>query len=101
MEDKSRPFDRNRLYSRAEIANLLGGGTVQSYMPTKGTRVLAGCFRTEVNPDAPRIVLVGIGPRIERAARLLMEQKEPIPVFLKRASKAYEYVGFWRAIGLL
>jgi hypothetical protein len=100
MEDKPQGIERNRLYTRAEIHQLIGGGTTQSYLPSKGNEILAGCFRTELNPQAPGIVLVGKGPRIERAAELLTEQGNPVPVFLKRMSAEWEYVGHWRAIKL-
>jgi hypothetical protein len=93
-------IERNRLYTRTEIRGLVGGGGVMEYLPSRGNEILAGCFRTELNPEAPRIVLVGKGPRIERAAELLVEQGNPVPVFLKRSVNEWEYVGHWRAIKL-
>jgi hypothetical protein len=46
-----------------------------------------------MNPDAPNIILAGTGEGIEGAADLLSAQRTPIPVFLKRGSGQWEYVG--------
>jgi hypothetical protein len=93
-------LEMGRRYSRTEIRRLVGGGGLLDYLPSKGNQILAGCFRTDLNPEAPRVVLVGIGPRIERAAELLVEQGASIPVFLKRFTNEWEYAGSWRATRL-
>jgi hypothetical protein len=100
MEQDAQGIERNRLYTRPEIRRLVGGGGVMDYLPSKKNEILAGCFRTDYNPKAPDVVLVGKGPRIEGAAERLMEQGTPIPVFLKRHFNEWEYVGHWRATKL-
>lgn len=58
--------------------------------------MVCACVRTDSNPEAPRVILPGIGPEIERWAELFAQQGEPVPVFLKRAVNAWEYVGDYR-----
>lgn len=82
-------------YTRTQIQQQLGGG-VQSYLPNRNGRVTCGCFGMDLNPRAPREVLVGSGPRIKESARMLVRQGGPIPVFVKRASNAWEYMGRFR-----
>ena len=56
---------------------------------------MCACLRTEpdYNPEAPRVILAGRGPIIEESAAALIGQQGPIPVYLKRGSNAWEYVG--------
>jgi hypothetical protein len=91
-------FRLNQTYSRAEIHNLLGGGGIQEYLPSKEGRIVAGCFVPDLNPHAPERVYVGSGPRIISQAKLAVLQKRPIPCFLKRATKEHVYVGIYRAV---
>lgn len=85
-------FERGSTYSRNEIHALIGGGT-QDYLPHKNGRVVCGCFKPELQPEVPGIVLSGVGPGIERWARVFREQRDPVPIFLKRAINRWEYVG--------
>ena len=57
---------------------------------------MCDCFRTDTNPNAPDIILPGNGPDIKKWARVYREQKHPIPVFIKRESNAWEYVGDYK-----
>jgi len=57
-------------YTRSQINAALGGG-VQAYLPTKDGRVVCGTFRLNTNPDAPRVVLPGFGPRSRGLLRSL------------------------------
>ncbi|MDQ3347491.1 MAG: hypothetical protein M3545_05940 [Acidobacteriota bacterium] len=82
-------------YTRSQINAALGGG-VQAYLPTKDGRVVCGTFRLNTNPDAPRVVLPGFGPQIERTAALFASQAECVPIFIKRATNAWEFVGHYR-----
>lgn len=85
-------FEVGVSYTREEIHGRVGG-SVEAYLPNVGGRVVAACLRTDTNPDAPAVILPGIGPEIERAADLLAAQREPVPTFLKRGTGAWEYVG--------
>ena len=87
-------FTLGRSYTRAEIHEVVGGG-VQEFLPNKAGRVVGACLRIDTNPDAPAVVLPGSGPGIERAAELLVQQRSPVPTFLKRSVGEWEYVGLF------
>jgi len=90
------PFQLARHYTRREIHDALGGN-VEDYLPTKDGRVVCGAFRTEdANPDAPMVILPGFGPRIEKNADLFASQGTGIPIFLKRGTNKWQYVGDFR-----
>lgn len=84
-----------RLYTRREIADALGGG-VQDYLPHHDGRVVGVCVLPELNPDAPAVILAGTGPDIIRWGDVFAAQREFVPVFLKRATNAWQYVGRYR-----
>lgn len=85
-------------YTREEIHNALGGET-QHYLPTVGGCVVCGCFRSDTNPDAPDVVLAGSGPVIRQKAHQFCRQRAAVPIFIKRASGAWEYVGDYQVTG--
>jgi hypothetical protein len=89
---------RGEQYTREEIAATHGGSVVE-YLPRAGGRVVCACLRTDpdYNPEAPRVILAGRGRDIEESAAILAEQEGPIPVYLKRAINAWEYVGGYEA----
>lgn len=92
--DMQGPFKEGQIYSRDTISAVLGGdGT--SYLPSKNMKTVCACIQPELNPDAPRIILPGCGPKIEQQAIILKHTKGPIPCFLKRMTGAWEYVGEW------
>ncbi|WP_185244662.1 hypothetical protein [Citrifermentans bremense] len=93
-------FKEGTKYTRAEI-NAVLGGSVQSYLPTKGGEVVAACLTDKYNPNAPKVILVGQGPIIESAGKMLGQQLSPIPIFMKRAVNAWEYVGRYKALRYL
>lgn len=82
------------LYSREEISRMLGGSS-WTYLPRDRGEVVSGCFRTDLNPKAPDEILVGYGKLRISSAKRLVEQNTPIPVFLHRASKQWEFVGYY------
>jgi len=65
-----------------------------------GGRVVAGCFRSDLNPGAPEVVLPGKGDKIEKSAEILAAQADSIPVFLKDTTNRWRYVGDYRCVGL-
>lgn len=91
-------FVIGQTYSRAELHALLGGGSMQSYLPSKNGVVLAGCFGQRLNPKAPDEVYVGSGPKIISGAERAVQQKRSIPCFLKDGSKAFRYVGHYQPV---
>lgn len=88
---------RGHTYTREQIRDLVGGGGLQTYLPTVQGRVVCACLRLDTNPDAPRVLLPGFGVRRQSSAESLRSAREAIPVFLKRAIGAWEYVGHHRA----
>jgi hypothetical protein len=46
--------------------------------------------------DAPAIILPGRGPIIEESGNRFAEQREFVPVFLKRETNAWQHVGDYR-----
>ena len=72
---------------------------MQTFLPFSKGRVVAACLTPRLNPQAPRRILVGDGPKILMAARLLAAQREQIPVFLKRGVGSWEFVGQYVVAG--
>jgi len=72
------------------------GGSLQSYPPTVEGQVVCACLRTDTNPDAPEIILVGSDPIIQQSAEALLSQRSVIPVFLRREAAKWEFVGHFR-----
>jgi hypothetical protein len=70
-------------YGRTELHNEVGGGNRQAYLLTHEKRVLAACLDPKLNPEAPRVILVGGRPNVSAWGQWLAAQKEPIHVFLK------------------
>jgi hypothetical protein len=94
------PFELGQIYSRQEINSALGvsgGRSAQSYLPQVGEKVVCGCFSPDVNPELPLLkVLVGHGSGIVGPAMIFENQRHYIPVFIKRGTKKYEYVGDYK-----
>jgi hypothetical protein len=92
-------------YTREQISDLLGG-SIQAYLPVAGGKVVCGCFNKRDNPNAPEEVLFGTAGAsigINRGADLAFEQGqagEAIPVFLKRGTNDWIYLGEYLCIGL-
>ncbi len=86
-------FRPRGMYTRDEIHEKLGGGSKQSYLPNRDGVVLCACLRADTNPGAPSVILPGNGPEIMRSAEMLCSQKGAVPVFIKRGSGSWEYVG--------
>ena len=79
-------------YTRKQIHAQVRG-SIQSYLPHIGGRVVAACLRLDTNPEAPNVILAGMGDDIEHAAELLCAQHVPVPTFLKRDTGKWEYKG--------
>lgn len=85
-------------YTRNEIHELVGGGSIQSYLPHADGKILCGCFDPNLNQRAPREIDVGEGRDVLKYAQLLSESGSAIPVFLKQATNAWEFAGDFRAV---
>jgi hypothetical protein len=97
-QDHTASFTIGQYYTRKQIQHTLGGG-IQSYLPHVNGRVVCGCFTSKLNPSAPYEVLVGAAPDVVKYAKVLANQAEAIPVFMKQSSNHWEYIGLYRAIG--
>jgi len=82
-------------YTRDQIRAVVGGGTGDA-LPHRDGTVVAGCFRPDLNPDAPDMVLPGSGPQARHWAEQFSRQTEPVPVFLKIGTDRWCYVGRYR-----
>ena len=89
-------FALGQTYSRAKIQRILGGNENECLPHVHGL-VICGRFNLKRHPEAPDIITVGDTFVIQRGARLFCAQKQPIPVFIWRDKKAWEYVGHYRA----
>lgn len=85
-------FELGRCYPRWQIQHLLGGSGGE-FLPNIDGKVVAACITRQFNPDAPKIILAGSGPKQLRSAHLFCDQTEPVPVFIKVRPNAWEYVG--------
>jgi hypothetical protein len=85
-------FKKGRPYTREFINEQLGGGMVD-YLPHNDGRVLCGCFRKDFNPNAPDVVLVGKGKKIEHYAAVFCNQEVDVPIFIKYRSNEWVYMG--------
>jgi hypothetical protein len=88
----SSDFAFGQTYTRAQIRAALGGD-LWSFFPHRDGRVVCGCFRPDLNPDAPDVILPGRGPAIERWAHVFATQRGFIPCFVKEDTDAWEYMG--------
>ena len=92
-------FTKGTCYTRGEISKALGGGT-HDFLPHNNKSVVCGCFRKDLNPNAPYEVLPGKGVNVRRWADHLgtAQKNQAIPIFIKKAAKQWEFVGPWRCV---
>lgn len=99
-------FTVGQKYTRWEIQEELGG-EYQIYLPQVNGRIVAGCFRMRLNPDAPREIQVGDAPKVVKKAETLSKQENKrIPVFIWQKNspepvRAWEYQGMYEFSELL
>ena len=104
MGSPSRPdrFVAHRSYTTDEIRDAIGG-EIESYLPSKGGRIVCGRFNLDLNPRAPLIVLPGNGPVIMQRARDVVRQcgdGSSIPVFTRGRERRWTFRGRYRALSL-
>jgi hypothetical protein len=86
-----------RRYDRDEIHEMFGGSK-QSALPFNNGVPVCGCYTPEMNPNAPEVILVGVGKYKEHYSQMAAEQNMTLPIFLKRAVNEFEFMGYYRAI---
>jgi hypothetical protein len=79
----------------AELAQRTAGG--DNYIRTKDGEVKGLALRLDLNEQAPDIVVVGKGPRIEARAKLFLNSGASVPTYVKRGTNAWELIGQYRA----
>lgn len=82
----------------AQLKEATAGG--DSYIRTKNNEVRGLALKKELNPNAPDVVLVGQGPRIQRSAELFAEQGRAVPTYIKNDVDDWEFFGHYRAAKL-
>ncbi|MCD4505038.1 hypothetical protein LQR30_13105 [Chromobacterium piscinae] len=88
-------FEKGKSYTREEIHAAVGGNK-HSYLPRYKGRVVAGCLRPDLNPDAPEVILCNSCPPERAAGEQLASQGGEIPVFLKQGADSWTYQGLFR-----
>jgi hypothetical protein len=83
----------NKTYTRQQIQELVGGGSVHDYLPNKEGLVLCACLSQEYDPRGQQVILVGQGPGVQQAGAFFCSQSAAVPVFLKKVANLWEYVG--------
>jgi hypothetical protein len=91
-------FEINKAYTRQEICDRVGGGSVHDYLPNKDGAVLCACLSQVYDPKEPQVILVGRGPGVEQQARMLCAQVFAVPVFYKKMANLWEYTGNFKVL---
>jgi hypothetical protein len=89
-------ISKTKIYTKAEVDRLTAGG--DSYIRTKDNEVKGIAITREKNPEAPKIIVVGVGPKIKAQAELLAETAHAIPTFVKLGVDQWQYRGDFRVI---
>lgn len=90
-------FEVGKDYSRETIHSICGGSK-QAFLPVKRGKVVAACLRPDLNPQAPEVIVCDGGAAARAAGRTLARQTDAIPVFIKRESDSFRYVGQFAVI---
>ncbi|WP_052464662.1 hypothetical protein [Geoalkalibacter subterraneus] len=88
-------LQKGNSYTRTDINRILGGG-IQEYLPHMDGQVVCACLKESMNPGIPDVILVGEGVNVVRYAKVFASQKQFVPVFIKRESNEWIYVGNYR-----
>ena len=91
-------FELGKTYTRQQIQERVGGGSVHNYLPNKDNKVLCACLSQEYNPRAPQVILVGQGLSVRHEAELFCGQLTAVPVFFKKVANFWEYVGNFKVL---
>jgi hypothetical protein len=90
-------FQVGKTYTRQEIREFVGGGSVHDYLPNKDGVVLCACLSQEYDPQGKQVILVGRGPLVQQEGELFCAQSTSVPVFFKKQANLWEYAGNFRA----
>ncbi len=90
-------FKSGMRYTRNDIHDQLGGSKV-SCLPVKDGMIVAACLLKSFSPEAPQVMLCGVGPRTTPASEQLTQHKGPLPIFIKQAPNQWEYAGRFEVV---
>ena len=79
-------------YTRGEIHAQLGGSRV-SCLPIKNGVIIAACLSKKFSPQAPEVMLCGIGARTSLVSELFTRQTDAVPLFIKQSPSRWQYRG--------
>jgi hypothetical protein len=91
-------FEKGACYTRQQISDRVGGGSLQNAMPNKDGRVLCVCLSQMWDAGSPEVVLVGAGPAVQKEAGMFCAQNAPVPFFCKKVANLWEYVGDYKPV---
>ena len=87
-------FEINKNYTR-EFIHQVCGGNKQAFLPMKNGKVVAACLRTDLNPQAPEVIICNSSASANAAGRTLSGQRDAIPVFIKTQTDSYRFAGLF------
>lgn len=90
------PIQLHQVINTAKLAEHTAGGV--DFIRTRAGMVRGITIRLDLSPDAPEIILVGMGKQRQQRARLYFESAISVPAFFKRGGDAWEYIGNYRAV---
>ncbi len=90
-------FKPGTLYSRKDIHDQLGGSKV-SCLPMKDGAIVAACLLKSFSPEAPQVMLCGVGSRTTPVSEQLTRHLTPLPIFIKQAANQWEYAGMFEVV---
>ncbi|MGF6843294.1 hypothetical protein QF001_007189 [Paraburkholderia youngii] len=87
-------FELNKEYTREAIHSVCGGSK-QAFLPAKNGGIVAACLRTDLNPQAPHVIICDGSASARAAGRTLAAQRNAIPVFIKIEVDSFRFVGLF------
>jgi hypothetical protein len=91
-------FIIGQTYTRQQICEEVGGGSVHDYLPNKDGTVLCACLSQEYGADIPAVILVGQGPGVQQQAEMFFRQAAAVPLFYKKMANQWEYAGYFKPV---
>ena len=89
-------FEKGKSYTRKDISDKIRGG-IQDCLPHFDNEVVAICMRQDLNPNAPKIMLVGKGRDKIKYSEILCGQTKAVPIFIKNAVNDWKCQGYYKA----
>jgi hypothetical protein len=90
-------FVKGKTHTRQQASTELGG-RLQDCLSHKDGRVVAIYMKSDMNPEAPFVLLVRKSHDRERYSECLRHEQndDAIPIFIKKGSEAWEFQGHFK-----